>query len=246
MHRIHSQRKLSPSAASSPSHDYAVTTITVSNQQNPSQSITTSATTLTVGRNPRSSTLCLSDPSISASHAAFNFVNNNWTISDAGSLNGTFLNKVRLEPHAPYRLSSDDVVHFGGDPSDFKVYFSSHSLDLSSTSFPRGSLSIAKSKSFCDRLNERIEEEEEARRREREEGAFLLSFCGGGGSLLSCGDRTSVVVIITVAWWGDLLVIQFIHHLTPSRSNPRRHGGVFCVVERRPNRVRRRQVRYLW
>ena len=169
MHRIPSQRKLSPAEAlhldtgdttNNTTTKYAVTTITITNRQNPAQSVTTSATTLAVGRNPRSSTLCLSHPSISGSHAVFSFVNSNWTISDAGSLNGTFLNKTRLEPHAPYRLSPDDVLHFGGDPSDFTVYFSSHSLDLASTSFPRGSLSIAKSKSFCDRLNERMIEEE--------------------------------------------------------------------------------------
>ncbi len=229
MHRIHSQRKLSPSAhrfspESSP-HDYAVTTITVSNQQNPSQSVTTSEATLTVGRNPRSSTLCLSDPSISGSHAAFNFLNNNWTISDAGSLNGTFLNKLRLEPHAPYRLSSDDVLHFGGDPSAFKVYFSSHSLELSSTSFPRGSLSIAKSKSFCDRLNERIEEEEAARR-ERE------------------GTRFLAVAVVAVVL-GDHLhhhssFFFFLRHHKPEsnalffhHSNARRHGGIVCILGQR-------------
>ncbi len=165
MHRIPSQRKLSPAEALHPdtgdtTNNTTITTITITNRQNPAQSVTTSATTLAVGRNPRSSTLCLSHPSISGSHAVFSFVNSNWTISDAGSLNGTFLNKTRLEPHAPYRLSPDDVLHFGGDPSDFTVYFSSHSLDLASTSFPRGSLSIAKSKSFCDRLNERMIEEE--------------------------------------------------------------------------------------
>jgi hypothetical protein len=191
MHRIHSQRKLSPAEVealhpdtvnnSNTTTNYAVTTITITNRQNPAQSVTTSATTLAVGRNPRCNTLCLSHPSISGSHAVFRFVNSNWTISDAGSLNGTFLNKTRLEPHAPYRLSPDDVLHFGGDPSDFTVYFSSHSLELASTSFPRGSLSIAKSKSFCDRLNERMIEEEATLMGggSREDGAlpFFVSRC---------------------------------------------------------------------
>ena len=191
MHRIHSQRKLSPAEAealplspgdtTNTTTNYAVTTITITNRQNPAQSVTTSETTLAVGRNPRCNKLCLSHPSISGSHAVFSFVNSNWTISDAGSLNGTFLNKTRLEPHAPYRLSPDDVLHFGGDPSDITVYLSSHSLDLASTSFPRGSQSIAKSKSFCDRLNERMIEEEATLMGggSREDGAlpFFVSRC---------------------------------------------------------------------
>lgn len=94
---------------------------------------------------------------------------------------------MRLEPHATYRLCSDDVVHFGGDGDGFTVRFSTHSLDLSGTSFPRGSLSISKSKSFCDRLHERIREEEDDRARRE---AIKQGFKSWAGGRVECGVAT--------------------------------------------------------
>jgi len=191
MHRIDSQRKLSPSSPShapSPAAQIPIP-ITISNLLTPSQSLTTSLPSVSVGRNPKTSALQLAHPSISGSHAVFSYVNNHWTIKDVGSLNGTFLNKMRLEPHAAYRLSSDDVVHFGGDADGWGVTFSmvgSHSMDLSGTSFPRGSLSIAKSKSFCERLAEVRDEVEEG----MENSGMDKSFDSFADGRVECGFAT--------------------------------------------------------
>ncbi len=69
---------------------------------------------ITIGRSS-SSDIVIDDPAISAVHA--NFVEahgkQGMTLLDVGSSNGTFLNRLPLQPHVPVSLSSGDCVRFG-------------------------------------------------------------------------------------------------------------------------------------
>eukprot|EP00124_Ichthyophonus_hoferi_P001819 Ihof_evm7s106 gene=Ihof_evmTU7s106 len=51
--------------------------------------------------------------SVSRSHARIEGKNDMWTVTDLGSLNGTLVNGLRIEPHQPNRIDSGDIIVFG-------------------------------------------------------------------------------------------------------------------------------------
>ncbi|HVW80196.1 MAG TPA: FHA domain-containing protein [Mycobacteriales bacterium] len=63
----------------------------------------------TVGRNPDSD-IFLDDVTVSRRHATFTRTPDGYTLSDAGSLNGTYLNRERIESAA---LGNGDEVQIG-------------------------------------------------------------------------------------------------------------------------------------
>lgn len=64
---------------------------------------------VTVGRDPRSDIL-LDDSTVSRAHAIFRRVNGAFVVVDAGSLNGTYVNRQRIE-HA--QLKNGDEIMIG-------------------------------------------------------------------------------------------------------------------------------------
>lgn len=64
---------------------------------------------VTVGRDPRSDIL-LDDSTVSRAHAVFRRVNGAFVVVDAGSLNGTYVNRQRIE-HA--QLKNGDEIMIG-------------------------------------------------------------------------------------------------------------------------------------
>lgn len=54
-------------------------------------------------------------PSISVRHAAFHKIGKTWYIEDLGSRNGTYLNNERIEPGDLKKLTSQEVISFGGN-----------------------------------------------------------------------------------------------------------------------------------
>ena len=64
---------------------------------------------VTVGRDPRSDIL-LDDSTVSRSHAVFRRVNGQYEVVDAGSLNGTYVNRERTDAG---RLQAGDEVQIG-------------------------------------------------------------------------------------------------------------------------------------
>ncbi len=64
---------------------------------------------LTVGRSPDSEVF-LDDVTVSRRHAEFRRGSSGWSIRDAGSLNGTYVNRRRVEDH---QLNGGDEVQIG-------------------------------------------------------------------------------------------------------------------------------------
>ncbi len=64
---------------------------------------------LTVGRDPESD-IFLNDVTVSRSHAVLKLTSEGVTIEDAGSLNGTYVNGIRVDS-AP--LAAGDIVQIG-------------------------------------------------------------------------------------------------------------------------------------
>lgn len=64
---------------------------------------------LTVGRAP-DATIFLDDVTVSRKHATFTRSTDGWLLADAGSLNGTYVNKDRIDS---YLLNSGDEVQIG-------------------------------------------------------------------------------------------------------------------------------------
>jgi hypothetical protein len=62
------------------------------------------ATQLTLGRSP-SCDLVVEEGTVSQVHLIFRQVDNGWTVEDAGSTNGTWLDGVRMEKAVPHRLT---------------------------------------------------------------------------------------------------------------------------------------------
>ncbi|MBW3089077.1 FHA domain-containing protein [Bifidobacterium sp. 82T24] len=62
-----------------------------------------------VGRDPRSDIL-LDDSTVSRSHAVFRRVNGQFTVQDAGSLNGTYVNRQRVDEAV---LKNGDEIMIG-------------------------------------------------------------------------------------------------------------------------------------
>lgn len=56
---------------------------------------------------------------ISRSHCRININGNQYTITDLQSANGTYVNKVRLQPNQPYPINNGDVIRLAN--SDFQV-----------------------------------------------------------------------------------------------------------------------------
>jgi len=76
---------------------------------------------VTAGRHPDSD-IFLDDVTVSRRHARFRLVNGGYVVSDAGSLNGTYVNRDRVDEIA---LSGGDEVQIG---KYRLVYFPSHNL----------------------------------------------------------------------------------------------------------------------
>lgn len=64
---------------------------------------------LSIGRSPDSN-IFLDDVTVSRKHASVTFADGQWSIDDAGSLNGTYVNKNRV---ANTKLSDGDEVQIG-------------------------------------------------------------------------------------------------------------------------------------
>lgn len=64
---------------------------------------------ITVGRNPDSDVF-LDDVTVSRQHATFRRSAEGWSVSDAGSLNGTYVNRKRVDDR---RLAGGDEVQIG-------------------------------------------------------------------------------------------------------------------------------------
>ena len=64
---------------------------------------------MTVGRDPHSDIL-LDDSTVSRAHAVFRRMNGAFTVVDAGSLNGTYVNRQRID-HA--QLKNGDEIMIG-------------------------------------------------------------------------------------------------------------------------------------
>lgn len=64
---------------------------------------------VTAGRSPEA-TLFLDDITVSRKHAEFRHDADGWTVVDAGSLNGTYVNRDRVDS---YRLNAGDEVQIG-------------------------------------------------------------------------------------------------------------------------------------
>lgn len=63
----------------------------------------------TVGRSPESS-IFLDDVTVSRHHAEFRHGSEGWSVRDVGSLNGTYVNRVRVDDQ---RLAGGDEVQIG-------------------------------------------------------------------------------------------------------------------------------------
>ena len=50
---------------------------------------------------------------VSRKHAVIHHAGADYTVEDMGSTNGTFVNKKRIQPHAPETIKSGDEVRFG-------------------------------------------------------------------------------------------------------------------------------------
>ena len=64
---------------------------------------------ITVGRNP-SSDILLDDSTVSRTHAVFRRINGNYSVIDAGSLNGTYVNRQRVDSQ---ELKNGDEIILG-------------------------------------------------------------------------------------------------------------------------------------
>ena len=69
---------------------------------------------ITVGR-ATTADVVIDDPAISSVHAHFaiDFSDGTVSLEDVGSSNGTFLNRLQLQPHTPTPLKSGDCLRFG-------------------------------------------------------------------------------------------------------------------------------------
>jgi pSer/pThr/pTyr-binding forkhead associated (FHA) protein len=68
------------------------------------------AATVTFGRDP-SNTIAVADPALSRHHCIFSKDDQGWTLRDAGSSNGTFVNGLQVATH---RLVEGDRISAGG------------------------------------------------------------------------------------------------------------------------------------
>jgi pSer/pThr/pTyr-binding forkhead associated (FHA) protein len=69
--------------------------------------------TNTVGRRAADNDIVIPDPYCSGRHADLTAAEGKFTITDVGSTNGTFVNGVKLDAHAPRELADGDEVTLG-------------------------------------------------------------------------------------------------------------------------------------
>ena len=76
------------------------------------QSHNISQTSVLVGRG-LANDLLINDSSVAPSHVRLTFQRGEVVLEDLGSINGTFINEVRLEPRKPYVLNKAEMIRFG-------------------------------------------------------------------------------------------------------------------------------------
>ncbi len=57
--------------------------------------------------------ICLADPGVSRRHAEITYQAGTWFLTDLGSRHGTYLNAVKLDPHAPVPMREGDLMRVG-------------------------------------------------------------------------------------------------------------------------------------
>lgn len=73
---------------------------------------------LTIGRDAEND-IVLSGRTVSRQHAVLSFANGRWLIEDRGSVNGTFVNRVRVPFGVPHPLRHGDRIAIGEEPLSF-------------------------------------------------------------------------------------------------------------------------------
>jgi pSer/pThr/pTyr-binding forkhead associated (FHA) protein len=71
--------------------------------------------TLQIGRAPTNQ-LQLFDPYISRHHARIDYIGDSYTLTDLGSLNGVFINSLRIPPYQQVVLHAGDSIRIGDKP----------------------------------------------------------------------------------------------------------------------------------
>lgn len=74
-----------------------------------------------LGRNPAKATAVLSKGDVGREHARFEYRDGSYFVEHLGSENGTFLNGVPLESHAPAALASGDRLTFSVHQFQFRI-----------------------------------------------------------------------------------------------------------------------------
>lgn len=74
----------------------------------------------TFGRRPENTVVLSGDLYVSGSHAQISAEGGDFILTDIGSTNGTLLNSVRLQIHAPVQLSDGDEILIGGTALRFE------------------------------------------------------------------------------------------------------------------------------
>jgi hypothetical protein len=82
--------------------------------------ITLGSTEITIGRLPDNK-LVVSDPKASSHHAVIRQFGQDYSITDLGSTNGTFVNERRLLPNTPTTLNAGDKIRIGETTYNYEV-----------------------------------------------------------------------------------------------------------------------------
>ena len=53
------------------------------------------------------------DNGVSRKHAVIHRMGGDYTVEDLGSTNGTYINKKKIQPHAPQAIKPEDEIRFG-------------------------------------------------------------------------------------------------------------------------------------
>jgi NADPH-dependent 2,4-dienoyl-CoA reductase/sulfur reductase-like enzyme/pSer/pThr/pTyr-binding forkhead associated (FHA) protein len=111
------QKSVTPDGPSKKSRTEAVLVPLTSSQSNPGipllpEKRLSQTRAITIGRQPGVS-LFIDHGSISRRHAEISYANGQYILRDLGSMNGTFVNDVRLEPDGTAVLAQNDLVRLG-------------------------------------------------------------------------------------------------------------------------------------